>query len=117
MSAVAALKKLIPVALKRPVRDYIDARTWRLAVMTTAIPLLGISRIDNSARFAFCSLVYILLISLAHGIRSGGLLLFAMLGLAAGVYGRRPWANAKLLESANAIASAIVVIFMAVSLG
>ena len=27
------------------------------------------------------------------------------------------WASAKLLESANAIASAIVVIFMAVSLG
>jgi O-antigen ligase len=47
--------------------------------------LAPLGRIYRSARFAFCSLAYVTAISLIHGRTSRDILLFAVLGLAAGI--------------------------------
>jgi O-antigen ligase len=54
-----------------------------LAVIVAGFPLLRLSKSDNAAKFALCSLAYIVMISLAHGRLSRDMLLFAMLGIAA----------------------------------
>lgn len=54
-----------------------------LAAIASSLPLFRLSRSDDNARFALCSLIYIAMISSASGILSGDLLLFAMMGLAA----------------------------------
>jgi O-antigen ligase len=48
--------------------------------------LLPLSRKDDGARFIFCSLAYVTTVSMAHGRISHDLLLFALAGLAVGIY-------------------------------
>jgi hypothetical protein len=55
-------------------------------VLLSLIRLLPMARQNADARFALCSLAYVAAISLAHGRTSRDILLYALLGLAAGVY-------------------------------
>jgi hypothetical protein len=55
-------------------------------VLLSLARLLPIARYDDGVRFALCSLAYVAAISLAHGRSNADILLYALLGVAAGVY-------------------------------
>jgi O-antigen ligase len=68
---------------------WIGGLCFCLAILIAAMRLLRPFRTSGEARFALCSLVYLATLSLAHGVLSDDKLLFAMMGLAADINGRR----------------------------
>ena len=54
-------------------------------VVVAGCSILPVARYDDAARFALCSLAFVVLISLAHGRVSRDATLFALLGCAVGV--------------------------------
>jgi hypothetical protein len=57
-----------------------------LLVAVSLLKLLPAARHDDTIKFVLCSLAYIVAMSLAHGRTSRDILLFALLGLSAGVF-------------------------------
>jgi hypothetical protein len=57
-----------------------------LLVAVSLLKLLSAARHDDTIKFVVCSLAYIVAISFAHGRTSRDILLFALLGLSAGVF-------------------------------
>jgi len=55
-------------------------------IIVSAASLLPFARHDLEVRFALCSLIYLVLLSMAHGRISRDALLFLFLGYAAGIY-------------------------------
>jgi hypothetical protein len=55
-------------------------------ILAALIPLGRLSWKDHNAKFVVCSLAYCTAITMAHGRISRDFLLFAMIGLASGVY-------------------------------
>jgi O-antigen ligase len=78
---------------------WIGGVCFSLATLLAAALLFSPSKINDEARFAICSLAYIITISVGHGRLSRDMLLFAMLGLAVGVYDRSKQASTMYLNS------------------
>jgi hypothetical protein len=56
-----------------------------LLVLLSLALLFSTARKSNDVRFVFCSLAYVVALSIAHGRTSRDIMLFALLGLAAGI--------------------------------
>lgn len=65
---------------------WLGALFFLLLIGVAGYRLLPLSRKDDGARFVFCSLAYVTIVSMAHGRVSHDLLLFAFIGLAVGIY-------------------------------
>jgi hypothetical protein len=65
---------------------WLGGLSFLLLIGVAGYRLLPLSRKDDGARFVFCSLAYVTIISMAHGRVSHDLLLFALIGLAVGIY-------------------------------
>ncbi|QHO78264.1 hypothetical protein ACH79_42455 [Bradyrhizobium sp. CCBAU 051011] len=67
---------------------WLGALSLLMLIGVAGYRLLPLSKKDDGARFVFCSLAYVTIVSMAHGRVSHDLLLFALIGLGVGIYER-----------------------------